>query len=301
MSRFFKIVFKLVAVVVALLALTAAFVYWKSNTLLKRKFTVAVSTPVLPTDAAAIERGHHLAKTRGCLECHGADLGGAKVIDDGAMGRLYGPNITRGQGGLKSGYRDEDYVIALRHGVGADGRGLFLMPSVDFAHFTDADIGDLIAYLKAAPPVDRATVPLALGPVARALFVAGKIKVSADVIDHANVHPSEVKPAVTLEYGKYVAATCTGCHGDNFSGGKIAIGPPDWPKAANLTPHASGHLANWTEADFLKTIRTCQRPDGTTLDPVMPRIFGQMNDTELKAIWVYLKSLPPLPTGTRQS
>lgn len=301
MSRFFKVLLKLVAVVVVVIALTAAFVYWKSNTLLKRKFTATVSAPVLPTDAAAIERGHHLAKTRGCLECHGEDLAGAKVIDDGAMGRMYGPNITRGQGGLKANHRDEDYVLALRHGIGADGRGLFLMPSVDYAHFSEADIGDLIAYLKSVPPVDRATVPLALGPVARALFVAGKIKVSADVIDHANIHPADVKPAVTLEYGKYVAVTCTGCHGENFSGGKIDIGPPDWPKAANLTPHASGHVASWTEDDFLKTIRTCTRPDGTTLDPVMPRAFGQMNDTELKAVWMYLKSLPPLPTGTRRT
>lgn len=297
MARFFKIILTLLAAVVVLIAVAAAFVFWKSNSLLKRKYTVTATAPAIPTGAAALERGHHLANTRGCLHCHGEDLGGAKVIEDGAMGRLYGPNLTRGRGGLKADYPDSNYVVALRHGVGSDGRGLFLMPSTDFQNLTESDMGDLIAYIKSVPPVDRDTVPLALGPVSRALFVAGKIKVAADVIDHANVRAAEVQPGVTAEYGKYVAANCTGCHGETFTGGKIDIGPPDWPHAANLTP--AGNLAKWSEADFLKTLRTSTRPDGTKLNPVMPAGFGQMNDTELKAIFVFLKTLPALPTGAR--
>jgi len=215
------------------------------------------------------------------------------------MGRLYGPNLTRWRGGVGAKFGDNDYVRALRHGVGADGRGLFLMPSVDYAQFTETDMGDLIAYLKMAPPVDRDVVPLSVGPVARTLFVLGKIKMSVDLIDHANTRPATVAPALTVDYGKYVAATCSGCHGANFTGGKIEIGPPDWPHAANLTPHPTSRLANWSEADFLKTIRTGFRPDGTELNPVMPRNFALMNDTELKALFMFFKSLPPLPTGTR--
>ncbi|MEO6002546.1 MAG: c-type cytochrome [Opitutus sp.] len=299
MRRFLKFIAGLLVVVVALVAIAATFIYWKSSSLLKRTYAVTASAPKVPTDPTAIERGHHIAMTRGCLQCHGSDLAGAKVIDDPAMGRLFGPNLTRGRGGLRAGFRDEDYVLALRHGVGANGRGLFLMPSVDYAHFTEADMGDLVAYLKSVPPVDRDSVPLSIGPVARALFVAGKIKVSADLIDHANVRPSEVAPALTADYGKYVTATCTGCHGATLAGGKIEIGPPDWPQAANLTPHPSARVATWSESDFIATLKSGKRPDGTALNEVMPRVFGQMNDTELKAIWMYLKSLPPLPTGAR--
>ena len=215
------------------------------------------------------------------------------------MGKLYGPNITRGKGGLKATHTDEDFVRALRHGVGADGRGLFLMPSVDYAHLTEADLSSLIAYVKSVPPVDRDSVPISVGPVGRTLFAAGKIKMSVDEIDHAHVVPAVVTAQVSPEYGHYVAATCFGCHGTNLSGGKIDIGPPDWPHAANLTSHASGRLSNWSEADFIKVIRTGQRPDGTQLNPVMPRAFGEMNETELKALWVYLKTLPPIATGTR--
>ena len=43
--------------------------------------TVAVAAVAVPGDAAAIERGAHLARTR-CVFCHGEDLGGKKFIDD---------------------------------------------------------------------------------------------------------------------------------------------------------------------------------------------------------------------------
>jgi mono/diheme cytochrome c family protein len=233
------------------------------------------------------------------MDCHGRDLGGTKVIEDGAMGRVHGPNLTTGRGGLPASFRDEDWVKAIRHGVATDGRGLFLMPSMEYSRFTEADLGDLLAYIKSVPPVDRERVPLSIGPVARALMVAGKIKMAADEIDHAGLRPDVVTPGITVEYGRYIAAGCVGCHGANFSGGKIDIGPPDWPPAANLTPHAAGRLAKWGEADFLAALRTGHRPDGTEISPVMPRTFGQMNDTELKALWAYLRTLPAVATGQR--
>src|SRR5215207_1540403 len=116
MRLVFKIVIRFLLVVAAGVVLAAGFVYWKSSQLLKRQFTFEVSAPRAAASEVSIERGHHLAKTRGCLECHGPDLGGAKVVDDPAMGKLYGPNITRGKGGLKATHTDEDFVRALRHG-----------------------------------------------------------------------------------------------------------------------------------------------------------------------------------------
>ena len=299
MRTFLKILAWLAGGLVAVVVVILSVVYWKSGTRLRRTYSVAVAPIHVPTDAAAIERGRHIAATRGCVDCHGHDLGGAKVIDDPAMGRLYGSNITRGRGGLAANFGNEDFVRAIRHGVGADGRGLFLMPSGDYAHFTENDLSDLVAYLNSVAPVDRPSVPLKVGPVARALLLAGKIKLAADEIDHATLKADVVEPGVTVAYGHYLAVGCMGCHGANLTGGKIEIGPPDWPLAANLTPHASGRLASWSEADFLRTLRTAHRPDGTELSPVMPRAFGQLSDTELRALWVYLKTLPPLPTGTR--
>lgn len=294
-----KVIGYLFGALVLLIAIAAATIYLRSNAKLKQTFAVNVKPVSAPADTAAIARGKHIAETRGCTECHGADLGGHTVFNNGAMGRVDAPNLTRGTGGVPASFKDEDYVRAIRHGVSPEGRGYFLMPSEDYYNFSDADMGAVIAYIKSVPPVNRPRGPVALGPIARMLVTAGKIQLAAEKIDHASAGPAVVAPGITVEYGRYLATGCIGCHGPNFSGGKIAIGPPDWPPAANLTPHAEGRVAKWSEEDFLKTLRTAKRPDGSELNAAMPRAFGKLEESELKALWMFLKTLPAAPTGAR--
>jgi mono/diheme cytochrome c family protein len=278
MRRLLRFLLRAAATLVVVIALLLGTIYIMSNARLRRVYHVAVVPPALAFASGRPEPGRHLAITRGCTQCHGADLGGAKVIEDPAMGRIYG---------------------AIRHGVARDGHGLFLMPSGDFSRLSDTDLADLVAYVRSVPPVDRESVPLRIGPVSRGLMLAGKIKLAADEIDHDSLKPDLVEPGPTAAYGRYLAVSCTGCHGANYSGGKIEAGPPSWPHAANLTPDPSGHLSHWTEADFFAAIRTKRRPDGTQIDRIMPAAFGQLSDMELKAIWTFLKTLPPVPTGIR--
>ena len=298
MRKFLKILGLAAAGIVALIAFGAVMVYFSSNAKMRATHIVTVKPVSIPSGAEAVARGRHLALSRGCVDCHGQDFAGAKIMDDTPMGKIFGVNLTRGTGGLAN-YSDEDWVRAIRHGIARDGHGVFLMPSDEYSQLSDADVGALVAFMKSLPPVDRASVPLGLGPISRMLLATGKMKLSADVIDHANLHPPVIAPGVTVEYGRYLAVACVTCHGPNYSGGKIAIGPPDWPPARNLTPHESGSLAKWTQADFFRAIRERKRPDGTTLDPAMPLGFAAMNDEELSALWVFLKSLPPVPTGAR--
>lgn len=299
MSLFLKIVGYIFGGLVVVLAIAATIILFSSNSRLKKTFVVTPRPVAIPSGAVALARGLYLAQTRGCNDCHGKDFGGNKVIEDGAMGRLHAPNLTRGNGGRVASFKDEDWVRSIRHGVGPDQLGLFIMPSEEYAHLSDDDLGALIAYLKTVPAVDRERPATSLGPVSRVLLATGKMKLAAEVIDHPNVRPPSIAPAITADYGRYVAASCTGCHGPNFSGGKIEVGPPSWPQAANLTPHESGRLSKWSEADFINTVRTAKRPDGTEVDPVMPRAFGQMDDTELKALWAFFKSAPAVATGVR--
>jgi mono/diheme cytochrome c family protein len=299
MRKSLKVLAWLAGAFVAVVAVAFAVIFTRSNSVLSKKHSVTPRPVAIPTDASAVDRGLHIAKSRGCVDCHGADLGGAKVADDGAMGLWHGPNLTTGPGVRAGKFTNEDWVRAIRHGVGPDGRSLFLMPSEEYQHMGDEDLGAVIAYIKTVPPVDRPSVPIKLGPIARMLVATGKMKLSADVIDHANVRPQQVAAGVTQEFGRYLAVGCVGCHGPNYSGGKIEIGPPDWPPAANLTPHADARIAKWNESDFINAIRTAKRPDGSEVNPVMPRAFGNMNDVELKALWLFLKSLPPVVTGVR--
>jgi len=62
----------------------------------------------------------------------------------------------------------------------------------------------------------------------------------------------------------------------------------------NLTPDKETGLGEWTEAEFIATLRTGkERGIGRDLQPPMPWFnYGQATDEDLKAIWAYLQSIP---------
>jgi mono/diheme cytochrome c family protein len=303
MRRMLKAIGYVAAGAVALLLVVAAAVYGFSEARYRKQYAVAGSTLAVSTDSATLARGEHLGTSfGGCADCHGENLAGRKVIDDPAIGRVYGPNLTRGKGGLGASLTDADIVRALRHGVGRNGRALKVMPSTDYVHLTESDLASLVAWVKTRPPVDSAQPPIRVGPVGRALFVAGKLPfLHAERIDHARPSAMTVTPAATVDYGRYVAAVgCQGCHGPALAGGPIVGGAPDWPPAANLTP--AGSLKGWTEDGFITFMRTGRRPDGSLVNEVMPiRLTKRMTDDELRALWMYLKTLPAVSTGQVQT
>jgi cytochrome c553 len=294
----FKFLLRSVVCIAGLLLAAVATVFVVSNHKLARHYSVAVAAVHVPGSPEAIQRGRHVATIRGCTSCHGADLGGNVVMDNAAMGRVYGPNLTKGKGGVGGRLQNEDWVRAVREGIGEDGHPLFIMPSKDFVALSDEDLGAVLAYAESVAPVDREVPGIEFGPVSRMLIALGKSKLSAEVITHVRAPAvAHVAVEVSPEYGRYLASTCSGCHNSSFSGGKIAEGPPDWPHAANLTRGAGSAVAGWSEADFLRAIRTATTPDGRAVNPVMPRAFGQMSDLELKAIWSFIQTLPPVATG----
>lgn len=70
-----------------------------------------------------------------------------------------------------------------------------------------------------------------------------------------------------------------------------------WKKvyAKNITPDPESGIGNWSEADFMAAMKTGRTPDGRILDPVMPwPRFQALTDSDLKAIWAYLKTLKPI-------
>ena len=285
--------------VAALLVLGAGTLYAISQHRIQRVHRIEARPVAVVSNEETIARGRHLAFTRGCIECHDTDFGGKPVIEDAMVGRIHGPNLTRGLGGVPDSHTDLDFVRAIRHGVNREGHALLVMPSLEYTHMSDEDLGALIAFLRSIPPINRARGPVSPGPVAHALIALGQLKVSAEVIDHSAPRLARIEATPTSEYGAYLAASCMGCHGSNLSGGRIPGTPPDWPASANLTPHASGRLASWSESDFVTVLRTRKRPDGTELHPLMPAVYSQLTDVETRALWLYLQTLPPVATGQR--
>jgi mono/diheme cytochrome c family protein len=283
----------------AVLLAAAGTAYAVSGRKLAARYDAPADVVRVSYDAATLARGEHLFRAVGtCALCHGDDAGGRLYSDAGAVGRIVGPNLTTGRGGVGAARTDADLVRAIRHGVRRDGTSLIVMPSEVYAHFSDADLGALVAYLRRVPPVARELPPTGLGPVGRALLAAGKLNVLvAPKTPRLGSRPS-VTRGRTREYGRYLAdvSGCRGCHGYGLSGGMVA-GPPGLPPASNLTPAG---LGAWSETDFVRALREGRRPEGTRLDEFMPwRTLGRMTDEELGALWTYLRSVPPKPFGNK--
>ena len=268
---------------------------------INKTYNVPAETVSVPTDAASIAYGEHVATIRACRECHGPDLAGRKLIEDPMVGLLYSTNLTSGKGGVGGTYTDGDFGRAIRHGIGSDGKPLLAMPSYEFYPLSNTDLGAVIAYIHSLPAVDNERPPAKLALMIRAVYLlTGKVPLlSAERIDHAAQRPIAPEVAVSVEYGKYLATTCTGCHGEGMSGGYIPGIPPEGPAPLNLTP--GGELVGWSESDFLTTLYTGVTPSGRQLDnQYMPwKLLGQMTDDELKAVWQYLQTLPPKQQGNR--
>lgn len=75
------------------------------------------------------------------------------------------------------------------------------------------------------------------------------------------------------------------------------MGPWGISYAANITSDATG-IGNWTEAQFIKCLREGKLKGMDETRPLLPPMpwqnFGKMSDTDLKAIFAYLKTTKPV-------
>lgn len=294
MKRFLKWVGYIVGGIVAIILVCVGVVYAVTAARMSKTYPTRAETIAVPTDPAAIERGRHLTIAVGkCTDCHGDNLAGKMISDDPMFARLWSANLTRGRGGVGTAYTDNDYVRSIRYGVRANGKPLIFMPSEAYYHFNDADLGAVIAYVKSMPPVDQEIPKPSIGPIARILSLLTPFPlIPARMINRDAPRPA-VQIGVTKDYGEYLLKTggCTSCHNPHLSGGNSIQGV----KVANLTPAGIG---KWSEADFTKALRTGVRPDGRILSAVMPWPYTKfLTDDEIKAMWMYLQSLPPRQAG----
>lgn len=292
---------KIVGGSLAVLAVAAGAAAGAAVFLFEHKRERVVDVEVKPVDLVStdLQRGEYLFVTRACTECHGKDGGGHTMVDDPNSGLLMrAPNITRG-GSAAASYSDADWLRLLRHGVKPSGRPALIMPSEDYAQMADEDVAALVSYIRSLPAAPEQAAAFRLPLIMKALYAFGLFKDSAEKIDHSRSALTRV-PEDIHEKGEYVANVCAGCHGAGLAGGKIPGAPPDWPVAANLTTAPDGAMARYSTLDaFREMMRTGKRTDGSSI-AIMPfENFKAMNDTELDALFTFLKTLPPKASGSR--
>lgn len=251
---------------------------------------VPVTALVVTADSASVATGAHLAGIYGCMDCHGEDLAGQVMSEEGPF-RLVAPNLT--PAGVGGEYDVEAWNRAIRHGVGIDGTALFVMPSGAYHGMSDTETAALIAYLQTLEPVANDLPPMEYRFMGRLL--------SAGPIDHASFVKRDPTPATspppgaTLAYGAYVAEMmCAYCHGADLAGGE-----PDQPGAP--PPPDLAAAGQWTPEQFHEAMTTGVTPSGHEMDPtVMPwTATARMTYAEREGIRLYLARLAARrPAGT---
>ncbi|HVE53315.1 MAG TPA: cytochrome c [Ramlibacter sp.] len=265
---------------------------------MQRKVDVKVQPVAYTSDAAAVERGRYLFTSRGCVDCHGANGGGRTFVEQGDSLKIRGPNISPAPGGVVAGYRPEDWVRTIRHGVAPSGRPLMVMPSEDYNRFTDADLAAVVAYVRSLPPAEGGAAEIVLPLPARVLYGFGGMHDAAGKIDHSLPPSQPVTEGLNVAHGAYVANTCLGCHGPQLAGGRIPGTPPDWPPASNLTPGEGTVMVRYADAEaLLRLFKTGKRHDGSAVKVMPFNSLREMSDTDVRALHLYLRGLPARPQG----
>jgi mono/diheme cytochrome c family protein len=250
------------------------------------------SNPLASVEAAGsaerLARGERLAYL--CASCHSSS--GQLPLDGGTenfvagLGTLIAPNLTPG-GPLKD-WSDGEIIRAIREGVDRQGRALLIMPAENFRSMSDDDVQALVAYLRAQPPVDRQTPENRMNLLGAALIGAGVFPTTAQPPIAAPI--ASPPGGATPEHGRYLVdiSGCRSCHGVDLSGGDPQGFTP-------VGPHLPAIATAWSAEDFVKTIRTGIDPAGHSIDPLnMPwrELSAAYSDDELRAIYVYLRTLP---------
>ena len=180
------------------------------------------------------------------------------------------------------------------------------MPYDWLNRMSDVDAFAVAQYLKSLPPVRNEVrqSPNLVFKVAR-LFMAPK--------DPVAVMPPRRGP--TAAYGNYLAdhvALCAHCHtprsgirdeyDDKLAYAGDATPPKEFPvNPSNITPDSATGIGRWTEADFVRTMRTGVNPSGDTLNPIMPwRTIRRMTDDDLRAMYLYLRTVPAVHNDVKR-
>ena len=294
MKRILKWVAGVLGALVGIIVLAAAVLYFLGGTKFRAHTDVAGHAVPAPTDSAARAWGAHLVETHGCAGCHAANLEGLVMIDAPPF-LVVAPNLTAGAGGVGAQLDAVGWERAIRHGVGGDGRGLFIMPAEFYTGLSDEDMSAMIAYLESIAPVDNELPATEMRPLGRILAGIGAFGPTSGLVDHAAQHrPRTPAVAATREYGRYRGEIlCTACHGPNLEGAPS-------PDGQGMPGPALAAAAQWTLDEFRTAMRTGVTPTGRELNAeAMPwQAFGRLTDDEIEAIHLYLEDETATHNGT---
>jgi mono/diheme cytochrome c family protein len=258
------------------------------------------------TDQDQIARGAYLARASDCIACHtakgGQPFGGGYPIAT-PFGTIYGSNISSDKQYGIGAWTDQQFVDAVRKGVGAHGENLYpAMPYDSFVKMRPDDVLAIKAYLMSLPPVATPTPALGVKfPFNQrwSLWFWKLINVKGDALQDDPAHDAE------WNRGRYMVealAHCQACHTPR----NITLGMDDsrwlgggdlgaW-KAYNITPDKTSGIGDWSNEELMQYLHSGDAPGRASaagpMGEAVEHSLQYLKPEDLKAIAVYLKTVP---------
>lgn len=266
-----------------------------------------------------IQHGEYLANhVTLCMDCHstrdwskfsgpvikGTNGKGGEIFDQkmGFPGKFYSKNITPFN--LKS-WTDGELFRTITTGVDKKGNALFpVMPYYYYGKMDKEDLYDIIAYIRSLQPIENEN------PIHSVDFPMNFILNTIPVKASLTQKPPK---SDTLKYGAYLtnAAGCIECHTQvkrgqiipelAFSGGREFNMPNGITRSANLTPDKETGIGEWSAAQFVARFKAYTDTENLPVlaadkvnSPMPWSMFGGMDTSDLRSIYIYLKTLKPI-------
>jgi len=255
--------------------------------------------------AQTIAEGKYLTAAGDCVACHtapgGAPFAGGTVINT-PFGKLLGPNITPDNATGIGGWTDDQFVAALKYGIGHNGRLYPGMPYIYFNEVPRADILKIRAYLATVPAVNHQVVADQL-PFPFDLRVLMRGWNLLYFPEHGDYRPDPTQSA-DWNRGAYLVqglGHCAACHTpkNSFGGDRTAHEFEgyivDGANAPALVDSRADGLGAWSADDiatYLKTGHNRYADASGPMASVITNSTSQLTATDDHDIALYLKSLP---------
>ncbi len=310
MKKFFKYLLIVLGVIVVVLGGLALYINMSD---LPTYDTPKIDLKVEVTPQR-VERGRKIANML-CRNCHQdpvtKKLTGNLMVDLPAeFGEIHSRNITQHPIKGIGSWTDGEIAYLLRTGVRKNGK--YAPPyMIKMPHVPDEDIYSVIAFLRSDDPTVQAADVDNIEQ--KESFLT---KMLCRVLFKPFEYPQQKIPVPDTnnkyEYGKYLSnhlLGCYACHSADFktmdehfpekSGGYFGGGNPmiDYNKrtiyTANITPDKETGIGNWTEEDFVRTMRTGFNPHGQPMRyPMLTE--ADLTDNDLRALYAFIKTVPAI-------
>lgn len=311
MKKFLKIVLVVLAVVIVVVIGFVSFIAIRG---IPSYPTQKVELKVESTPER-VQRGKKLASML-CVKCHldpaTGKLTGKLMADAPAdFGVIHSRNITQDPEVGIGNWTDGELAFLLRTGIRKDGH--YAPPyMVKLPRASDEDIQSIIAWLHSDDQLVAAskTEPAEPQPSFLIKFLC---LVAFGPFEYPKAPVAKPDTTNAVEWGKYLANSiynCYACHSADFKtnneldveksvgfygGGNKMLDENgvNTVLTANITMDKETGIGNWTEEDFIKTVKYGTRPNGQPVKyPMEP--YAGLDSAEVKAIFAYLKTVLPI-------